>query len=68
MTSQTTTCPICKYPIEIDIEWAAKNGRVFCGTCGKSFEVGLRESSDKALEELSKLLPKEEDDNHNSNS
>lgn len=38
---QTIGCPFCKYPVEVDMEWAARNGRVFCGTCCKAFDVNV---------------------------
>jgi transcription elongation factor Elf1 len=38
-------CPFCKSDLEIDIEFAKKNGRVFCGSCCKSFEVKIQEKS-----------------------
>lgn len=36
-------CPYCKYNLEIDVKFAEENGRVFCGTCCKAFDIELRE-------------------------
>jgi uncharacterized Zn finger protein (UPF0148 family) len=43
MTTKTISCPYCKYPVEIDVEFTKKNGRVFCGTCCKAFDVKLQD-------------------------
>lgn len=49
MTEKTIICPYCKYPLKVDVEFAKKNGRVFCNTCCKSFEVVLEEEEDKHI-------------------
>jgi uncharacterized protein YbaR (Trm112 family) len=36
-------CPFCKSDLEIDIEFAKKNGRVFCGSCCKAFDIKIEE-------------------------
>lgn len=38
-------CPYCSAPVEIDITWARKNGRVFCCGCCKAFDVKVPEES-----------------------
>lgn len=38
---QEIQCPFCKSTIEVDIEWAIKNGLVFCPCCCKSFPVSV---------------------------
>lgn len=38
-------CPFCNYNVEVDVSWARKNGKIFCGTCCKSFEVKVPEES-----------------------
>lgn len=73
MSYEYTPCPFCKTIVEIDIGWAIRNGRVFCGGCCKSFEirVGEEEKStppavtepedvkvEVALEELEKSIDK----------
>lgn len=40
-------CPYCKGTIEMDEDWAKKNGRIFCPTCCKSFEVHIEEKEEK---------------------
>lgn len=35
-------CPFCSAPVEIDIDWARKNGRIFCGGCCKAFDVTIQ--------------------------
>ena len=32
-------CPYCESIVESPRSWIIKNGRVFCGTCCKSFDV-----------------------------
>lgn len=36
-------CPFCKSDLEIDVEFAKKNGRVFCGSCCKAFEIKIQD-------------------------
>lgn len=43
MATQPTQCPYCRYTVIVNVKWARKNGRVFCGTCCKSFEVHVGE-------------------------
>ena len=38
-------CPLCNAEVELDVEWAEKNGRLFCGTCCKSFEIKLEKNT-----------------------
>ena len=38
-------CPYCSSNVEVNIEWAKKNGRIFCGSCCKSFEVKVPDYS-----------------------
>jgi uncharacterized Zn finger protein (UPF0148 family) len=35
-------CPFCNYKVKTDKDFAAKNGRVFCTTCCKAFDVKVR--------------------------
>ena len=35
-------CPFCNYKVETDKDFVNKNGRVFCTTCCKSFDVKIR--------------------------
>lgn len=69
MIEQPAQCPYCKYTVMIDLKWAEKNGRVFCGTCCKSFEIHIGEEEtehpvnkdarvETALEELEKQIDK----------
>ena len=43
---QYISCPFCKSTVEIDISWAIRNGRVFCGSCCKSFDIRVGEETD----------------------
>lgn len=65
MSHNTTTidCPICHYDLEINLLWASRNGRVFCGTCGKSFEVSTTNQSPPAPPEEEKVEQVISDDN-----
>lgn len=38
-------CPYCNHNVEVDVSWARQNGRIFCGTCCKSFDVKVPEES-----------------------
>jgi uncharacterized Zn finger protein (UPF0148 family) len=48
---QHMPCPFCKSIVEVDIQWAMKNGLVFCGTCCKSFPVKVYEQEEAEVEE-----------------
>lgn len=37
--TKVVECKFCDEDLVIDVEWAKKNGRVFCGNCGKSFDI-----------------------------
>lgn len=39
MTTQPTQCPYCKSLVLVNIKWAETNGRVFCNTCCKAFDI-----------------------------
>lgn len=32
-------CPFCEHIVESPRDWIVQNGRVFCGTCCKAFDV-----------------------------
>lgn len=38
-----TKCPLCKSEIDIDVEFAVKNKRVFCPECCRAFDVDISE-------------------------
>lgn len=44
-------CPFCGYTVEIDVAWAKKNGRVFCGTCCKAFDLRIEEDDEDEIPE-----------------
>ena len=52
-----TKCPFCKSVVEVDIDFAIKNGRIFCNACCKAFDIKVGEE-----EEDSKPKKKEVDD------
>lgn len=37
-------CPFCGSAVITTVEWAMKNGRLFCDTCCKSFPVATKEA------------------------
>jgi transcription elongation factor Elf1 len=39
-------CPFCKSVVEVDVAFAKKNGRVFCGACCKSFDIRIEEDDE----------------------
>jgi len=39
-------CPYCNSNVEVDIDFAKKNGRIFCGGCCKSFEIKIEDDKD----------------------
>lgn len=43
---QYISCPFCKSTVEIDISWAIRNGRVFCGSCCKAFDIRVGEETE----------------------
>lgn len=66
MIDQTIDCPLCRYPLEICINWAQKNKRVFCGTCCRSFDVDfssqpLLSEYEEDIEAQSPLMYEKED-------
>jgi uncharacterized Zn finger protein (UPF0148 family) len=36
-------CPLCGFPIIVARSWAIKNGRIFCDTCCKAFDVEIKQ-------------------------
>jgi uncharacterized Zn finger protein (UPF0148 family) len=44
--TQYTACPFCKSVVEVDINWAIRNGRIFCGSCCKSFDIRVGEETE----------------------
>lgn len=38
---QVIQCIYCEIPMEIDVEFAINNERVFCGNCCKAFDVKI---------------------------
>lgn len=40
-----TPCPFCKSIVEVNIDWAIRNGRIFCGGCCKSFDIRVGEET-----------------------
>ena len=38
-----TKCPLCKSEVEIDVDFAIKNKRVFCTECCRAFDVEIDE-------------------------
>ena len=59
---QYIQCIYCKYPMEIDLDFAIKNGRVFCGTCCKAFEVDFEKKKIKEDEDEIPDIPYFPDD------
>lgn len=40
-------CPFCDTRTSVPLEWLKKNGRVFCPTCCKSFDIFIKEEDNK---------------------
>jgi predicted Zn finger-like uncharacterized protein len=40
-TKQEIQCPYCGAHFVVEKDWIIQNGRVFCGTCCKAFDVSL---------------------------
>ena len=38
-----TKCPFCDSLVEVDIPFARKNKRIFCGTCCKAFDIEVED-------------------------
>ena len=74
MIEQPTNCPYCKSVVLINIRWAIQNGRVFCNSCCKAFDIHVGEEENEAptkepdakvetaLEELEKEMDKAVDE------
>lgn len=69
MIEQPTQCPYCKSVVLVNIKWAIQNGRVFCNSCCKAFDIHVGEEEPElpvnkdatiqnALEELEKEMDK----------
>lgn len=56
---QYIPCLFCKSTVEINIDWAIRNGRVFCGSCCKSFDIRVGEEEDETPEPPKKDVPVE---------
>lgn len=48
-------CPYCKASVEIDIEFAIKNERIFCGGCCKAFDIKVQRTDQDTKEEPSDI-------------
>jgi transcription elongation factor Elf1 len=40
-------CPYCESAVKVDFNFAKENGRVFCGTCCKSFDVEIDDTEEE---------------------
>ena len=49
--TQPTQCPFCKSIVLVNIRWAIQNGRVFCNSCCKSFDIHVGEEEDEKVEQ-----------------
>jgi transcription elongation factor Elf1 len=49
-------CPMCKSTVEIDVEFAIKNQRVFCGGCCKAFDIKIQRVHDEKKDEIADEL------------
>lgn len=43
-----TKCPYCKSVVEVNINFAIRNGRIFCNSCCKAFDIHVGEEEDEA--------------------
>lgn len=44
-------CPFCDTHTNVPLEWLKKNGRVFCPTCCKSFDILVKEDDNEDEED-----------------
>jgi len=54
MSTQPTPCPYCRSIVEVNITWAIKNGRVFCNSCCKAFDIRVGEEETEEVPEVKK--------------
>lgn len=45
-----TKCPFCGSVVEVDVEFAKSNGRIFCGECCKAFDIHIEDEPVKKQE------------------
>lgn len=50
MKTQIMNCPFCKSIVDVDIDWAIRNERIFCGGCCKSFPIRVGEDTEDEKE------------------
>ena len=50
-----TKCPICDSIVEVDIAFAKQNGRIFCGTCCRAFDISIEEEKPEKVIEYDDL-------------
>ncbi len=48
-------CPHCSATVEIDIEFAIKNERIFCESCCRAFDIKVKKTNQDSKEEHSDL-------------
>ena len=47
MNTDHIKCPYCKSIIKVDIDWIIKNGRVFCPSCCKAFDLSVEDDDEE---------------------
>lgn len=47
---EVTQCPFCKSLVDVDIDWAIRNERIFCNSCCKAFPIRVGEETQEKEE------------------
>lgn len=59
--TEIVPCPYCKSDVEVDVDWAIRNGRVFCGNCCKSFPIRIGEIPEPPKPTKEEIPPRDDD-------
>ena len=49
--TEYTKCPFCKSVVKVDVKFAIKNGRIFCNSCCKAFDISIEEEEEVPVKE-----------------
>lgn len=55
-----TVCPFCKSIVEVNVKFAKSNGRIFCNSCCKAFDIHIED--DEPEEKKQDYTPPQTDD------
>ena len=56
-----TKCPFCKSVVEVNVRFAKENGRIFCNSCCKAFDIMIEddEPEEKPVEQIGRASCRE---------